>query len=424
MCRDKDEGILMDNREEIKRWKQHFDEQLNGALEEDQDGEGSFEFETVEENLCKDVGGQCLIQNWTSDFRWPTEFENTYDSLILSNLSVSNTSKEMFDYLTLNFKTVSIEGCHIADIYLASNFSSLTVDCSGSIRLIILNREDYLLETLVIKETTFTEKPSNLSLLSQLKDFQMHQVGELALDASELDGLKHLKYIVITDTNVTVKLSSTVFLKSLLVMELKNCSLTTLDLSLWYLPELQKINFKNNQLKELPRGLNRFKALGIADFSDCKLETVEAESFQGLAELQLLHLQNNRIVSFELPLNLTFLITINLRNNELRFVELPEDQKWQRLDLDGNPLNCSWLTAKQESLERIVPSFIVNLEDRQPGKCSTKQIANMDDNQTVNLEPRNIFNLKDLTQEIINLEDRSSGRSSTLKTAKIWKIVI
>ncbi|XP_055586813.1 uncharacterized protein LOC129739401 [Uranotaenia lowii] len=42
MCRDKDGGILTDNREMIKRWNQHFDEHLNGAHAGDQDGGGRY----------------------------------------------------------------------------------------------------------------------------------------------------------------------------------------------------------------------------------------------------------------------------------------------------------------------------------------------------------------------------------------------
>ncbi|XP_055585265.1 uncharacterized protein LOC129738102 [Uranotaenia lowii] len=41
-CRDKDGGILTDNREVIKRWKQYFNEHLNGANAKDQDGGGSY----------------------------------------------------------------------------------------------------------------------------------------------------------------------------------------------------------------------------------------------------------------------------------------------------------------------------------------------------------------------------------------------
>lgn len=37
MCRDKDGSILTDDREVTERWKQHFDEHLNGVQEEDQD---------------------------------------------------------------------------------------------------------------------------------------------------------------------------------------------------------------------------------------------------------------------------------------------------------------------------------------------------------------------------------------------------
>ena len=40
--RDKDEGILSDEREVIERWKQHYDEYLNGAEAENQDGEEDF----------------------------------------------------------------------------------------------------------------------------------------------------------------------------------------------------------------------------------------------------------------------------------------------------------------------------------------------------------------------------------------------
>jgi endonuclease/exonuclease/phosphatase family metal-dependent hydrolase len=40
MCRDKDGRILTDDREVTERWKQHFNEHLNGVQEEDQDGEG------------------------------------------------------------------------------------------------------------------------------------------------------------------------------------------------------------------------------------------------------------------------------------------------------------------------------------------------------------------------------------------------
>lgn len=41
MCRDKDGGLLTDEREVIERWKQHFDEHLNGAEAEYQDDRGN-----------------------------------------------------------------------------------------------------------------------------------------------------------------------------------------------------------------------------------------------------------------------------------------------------------------------------------------------------------------------------------------------
>ena len=41
-CRDKDGGILSDEREVIERWKQHYEEHLNGAEAENQDGGEDF----------------------------------------------------------------------------------------------------------------------------------------------------------------------------------------------------------------------------------------------------------------------------------------------------------------------------------------------------------------------------------------------
>lgn len=42
MCRDKEGGILTDEREVIDRWKQHYDEHLNGAQAGDRDGGDSY----------------------------------------------------------------------------------------------------------------------------------------------------------------------------------------------------------------------------------------------------------------------------------------------------------------------------------------------------------------------------------------------
>ena len=47
MCRDKDGSILTDDREVTERWKQHFDEHLNGVQEEDQGSEGSDFIDTA-----------------------------------------------------------------------------------------------------------------------------------------------------------------------------------------------------------------------------------------------------------------------------------------------------------------------------------------------------------------------------------------
>lgn len=187
-------------------------------------------------------------------------------------------------------------------------------------------------------------------------------------------------------------------------LNLINCNLRALPVSIKNLTALQELNLMWNQIAKLPEELGELTSLKKMVLSGNKLMSLHA-SIGNLKSLELLKMDHNRVEKLPSSMkNLTSLKTFNLWNNKLK--EIPQDI---------GSLNKLRILGLSHNYIKILPEEISNLSNLETLDLSNNVLTRL---------PENIGNLNQLKVLWVNNNQLESLPRSLLSMENLKQLYL
>ena len=261
---------------------------------------------------------------------------------------------EKLEYLNLsNNKIEEIEDlafeqlCELQELYLNNNRIKKLGDKSlhGLGALTILN----------LAKNVLSEIPTQALRRMRRNDGSDYQsLIELNLSGNNITKIKDESFkftnkIEILDLRENPgKLSENSFqnLSYLSILDISDMNVSVIPDRLFYhISSVRELRFDKNKIEQINEdtfaGLKQLQTLSIS--WNPKLREIDSKAFQQNQNLSKIEISHNKALS-DLPKklfnNLPKLKYLDLRDNHLSHVELPEKQSWQNIFLSNNPWSC------------------------------------------------------------------------------------